>query len=305
MFIASAPMLLDFFHYHPEHYASRTSEISALNPAVNKGHLPSIIARTFGLALAKYNFWGDQNWRQNYPPYPILNPLTGIAFLIGLIYIFIKFFQLAYARFKEGVRSHKLDVYVFLLAWFFVLLIPEFLANEGNPHALRAIGTLPVAAIIATIPLMWLINRYDSFGHSFRIFIASMLVFTFVFIGLADPIKYFVFFANNPRQHQSFEASLKKASDYLRTLPAAEEKYIVTGSMQRLTIKYLNPTLANTFYKYPGEADSIVPSNPANFTIIFTDSDWTTINAQRNRFPGISFEEHRNQFGDTFYVLKY
>ncbi len=305
MFIASAPMLLDFFHYHPEHYASRTSEISALNPAVNKDHLLSTVARTFGLSLAKYNFWGDQNIRQNYPPYPILNPLTGIAFLAGLIYIFIKFFHLAWVRFKKGIRDERLDVCAFLLAWFFALLIPEFLANEGNPHALRSIGTLPVVMIIAAIPLMWLINKYQSFGHSFRIFIVSMLVFTFVFIGIADPVKYFVFFANSPQQHQSFEANLKEVSNYIRTLPAAEEKYIVTGSMQRLTIEYLNPTLPNTFYKYPGEADSIAPSDANNFVIIFTDSDWTTINAQRDRFPNISFEQHSNSFGDTFYTLKY
>jgi len=78
MFIAAAPMLIDFFITHPEHYASRTSEISVLNPDVNQGHLLATVAKTFGLALAKYNFWGDQNMRQNYPPYPILNPITGI-----------------------------------------------------------------------------------------------------------------------------------------------------------------------------------------------------------------------------------
>jgi 4-amino-4-deoxy-L-arabinose transferase-like glycosyltransferase len=305
MFIAAAPMLLDFFVFHPEDYSSRTSEISVLNPAVNQGHLLSTVARTFGLSLAKYNFWGDQNMRQNYPPYPILNPLTGIAFLIGLIYIFIKFFHLLYIRFKNKVRDKKFDVYVFLLIWFFTLLIPEFLADEGNPHALRSIGTMPVVMIIAVIPFMWIINKYHSYGHSFKIFIISMLIFTFAFIGIADPVKYFVFFANNPKQHEAFDASLKEVSNYIRTLPQDKQKYIVTGSMERLTIEFLNQNMLNVHYLYPEEIGSIPYNNSDNFVIIFTGSDWNTINATRDRFPNISFEEHRNTFNDVFYTLKY
>lgn len=309
MFVTAAPMLLDFFYFHPEHYASRTGVISVLNPEVNKGRLLPIIAQTFGLSIQKYFAMGDLNMRHNYPPYPLLNPLVGISFLIGLIYLIFRFFHFAYLRFKDGVRNEKFDIYLFLLAWFFALLIPEVLAYEGNPHALRAIGTLPVVIIIATIPIMWVIKKYHSYGHSFRIFIISMAIFSFAFIGIADPVKYFIFFANSPKQHMVFEANLKDISDYIRSLPETTEKYIVTGSLQRLTIKYLNPTLVNTFYKYPSEADSIKPNDLKNFVIIFstpiTNSDWETMAAQIKRFPGILSEEHRDSFNDVFYVLKY
>ena len=305
MFITAAPMLLDFFHFHPEHYASRTSEVSVLNPAVNQGHLFSVVAKTLGLSIQKYFAMGDLNMRHNYPPYPLLNPLVAISFLIGLIYIFMRFFHFAWLRFKKKVRNEKFDVYVFLLAWFFTLLIPEFLAYEGNPHALRAIGTLPVVIIIAVIPFMWIVNKYHSYGHSFKIFIASMFIFAFAFIGIADPVKYFVFFANSPKQHEAFNANLKEVSNYIRLLPASTEKYIVTGSMERLTIKYLNPALANTYYLYPGQVDSISPASKNNFIIIFTGSDWENINNTRDRFSNISFEEHRNTFNDVFYILKY
>ena len=303
MFIAAAPMLLDFFVWNPQHYASRTSEISVLNPTNNQGHLLAVVGRTFGLALAKYNFWGDQNMRQNYPPYPILNPITGIAFLIGFIYIIGKFFQLAWLRLRKGVRDEKLDIYVFLLAWFFALLIPEFLANEGNPHALRSIGTLPVVIIISILPFLWIIKKYHHFGHSYKIFTISVLIGAFVFIGLADPIKYFVFFANNPKQHASFDANLRTASDYIRALPQNENKYIVTGSMERLTIKYLNPALPNTSYYYPSEIDQITPDATDKFTVVFTGWDWDAINSIRTRFPNLTFEEHKNKFGDTFITL--
>ena len=279
--------------------------MSVLNPAVNQGHLLSIVAKTFGLSVQKYFAMGDLNMRHNYPPYPLLNPLVGISFLLGLIYIFIKFFHLVYVRFKNGVRNHKLDVYVFLLVWFFTLLIPEILAYEGNPHALRSIGTLPVVIIIAVIPFMWIIKKYHSYGHSFRIFIISIFVFSFAFIGIADPIKYFAFFANSPKQHQVFDANLKEVSNYIQKLPLSTEKYIVTGNMERLTIKYLNPTLKNTFYLYSDQIDSISVKNNRDFVIIFTGSEWEKINAIRNKFPNITFEEHRNTFNDVFYTLNY
>ncbi len=305
MLIAAAPMLLDFFVWNPQHYASRTGSISILNPEVNQGNLVPMIIKTFGLSLAKYNFWGDQNMRHNYPPYPLLNPLTGIAFLIGLVYIIIKFFHLLWLRFKNKVRDKKLDAYVLILAWFFALLIPEFLAYEGNPHALRAIGTLPVVMIIATLPLLWIIKKLNSFGHAYKIFTLSILIVIFAFIATFDTVKYFVFFTNSPQQHGAFQGNLKEVSNYIKSLPESTEKNIVAGSMERLSINYLNPALPNTFYFYPGEVSSINATSQINSVTIFTSPEWEAINLIRNNSPGITFEEHRNKFGDTFYTLKY
>lgn len=303
MFMTAAPMLLDFFVFNPEHYASRTSAISVFNPATNGGNLLAKIATTFGLSLQKYFVMGDLNMRHNYPPYPLLNPIVGIAFLIGLIYIVKNLLQLLWLRIRKGVRDEKMDIYVFLLSWFLVLLIPEFLANEGNPHALRSIGTLPVVLIISTIPFLWIIKKYNQFGHSYKIFTISVLIGAFVFIGLADPIKYFVFFANSPKQHQVFNANLRVISEYIRALPQDKQKYIVTGSMERLTINYLNPTLPNTSYLYPSEITKILSNSNNKFEVIFTGWDWDTINSLRGQIPGLTFKEHTNKFGDTFITL--
>lgn len=304
MFITALPMLLDFFVFHPEHYASRTSQISVLNPETNQGHLLPLITKTFAFSLAKYNFWGDQNWRHNYPPYPLLNPVAGISFLIGFFYVIFKFFRLAWLRLRRGIHDDKLHIYAFILAWFFALLIPEFLAYEGNPHALRAIGTLPVVFVITTIPFLWILGKAEKFGHFFKVMLFSVLTATFAFIGIFDTIKYLVFFANNPKQHQAFEANLVETSNYLRQISPDKEKFVITGSMQRVTIKYLNPQMPELTYFYPDEIDQINPQDK-NFEIVFTDPNIEKINQLRDRFKNIIFEEHKNSFGDTYYVLKY
>lgn len=303
MFVTAAPMLADFFITNPQHYESRTGAISILNPESNKGHLVSALSKTFGLAIQKYFVMGDLNMRHNYRPYALLNPIVSIAFLFGLIHIIAKFFQLLWARFRRDQRDEKLDIYVFLLAWFFALLIPEFLANEGNPHALRSIGTLPVVIIISVIPFLWIFKKYGQFGHSYKIFTISTLIAAFLFIGLLDPIKYFIFFANNPKQHEVFNANLRSVSDYIRTFPESGKKYIITGPMERLPIRYLNPDMPNLSFYYASEIDQIVPAPSDKVAFIFTGWDWNAINSIRSRIPNLTYEEHSNKFGDVFITL--
>ncbi|EKE20069.1 MAG: glycosyl transferase family 39 [uncultured bacterium] len=303
LFITAMPMLLDFFVFNPHHYASRTSAISVFNSETNGGKLISTIAKTFSLSIQKYFGMGDLNMRHNYPPYPILNPLVGASFLIGLIYIVINFFKLLWLRIRKGQRDEKFDVFVFLLSWFLVLLIPEFLANEGNPHALRAIGTLPAVIIISTLPFLWIFKKYNQFGHAYKTFTISLLIVVFLYIGISDPVKYFVFFAKSPKQHQVFNANLREISKYIRSIDANEKKYVVTGSMERLTINYLNPTMPNLSYLYPGQINDIKASEGEKITIVFTGWDWNSINSLRSRIPNLKLEEHRNKFGDIFTTL--
>lgn len=316
LMITSAPMLLDFFVFNPHHYASRTSAISVLNPETNQGHLFSMVAKTFGLSIQKYFAMGDLNMRHNYPPYPLLNPIVGISFLIGLIYIIINFFKLLWLRISKGQRNEKLDVFVFLLSWFLVLLIPEFLANEGNPHALRAIGTLPVVIIISTIPFLWIFKKCNQFGHAYKTFTISFLIFAFLYIGISDPVKYFVFFAKSPKQHDSFKASIGNVSNYIQTRNKEEKKYVITGMLGRLPIEYLNSNTPNLWYYYSNEVDKIQINPSDKISIIFVgwDPDMTyppnsfsvymnAINHLQEKFPSLKREEHKDKFGELFITL--
>ncbi len=303
LFITAAPMLLDFFYFHPEHYESRTSHISILNPEVNKGHLPSLLAKTVGLSIQKYFAVGDFNMRHNYPPYPLLNPIVGLSFLVGLIFIIGKFFYFVYIRFKKGIRDEKLVLYSFLLIWFFTLLIPEFLAYEGNPHALRAIGTLPVVMITAIIPVMWLVNKYHSFGHSFKIFVVSVLIAIFAFVGLADTIKYFVFFAKNPKQLDAFDENLKTISQYVNNLPASTAKYLVASEYTSRPIKFLSAKTENMFYTWPCHIKHINPVNN-DFVILIADPDPTILSEIKKMFPDLKVKEYRKSEKNFYFELK-
>ncbi len=297
-----APMLYTFY-VHPDYLFARTSEISVFSPQVNHGHLATELLKTAGLSLGKYNFWGDQNWRQNYPPYPVLDFLTGIAFLFGLIYSIIQLVHFLKLRFKDKIRDPRLDVYVLLLSWFFIMLVPEFLSDEGLPHALRSIGSMPVALIFAALTFSYFYDHVAEHSYMYKKVVRSLLIIILVFIGVFNYVKYFGFWANNPKTASAFNKNLMEVSSYVKTIPAREDKFVIAESMQRIPIELFNIGLPNTHYVYPGQLDQINPQNKNNFEVILTDRDETVISALEQRFPNLKFSETRDSLGMSYYTL--
>lgn len=300
--IAAAPMLYTFY-IHPEYLESRSASISVFSPEVNGGHPLWAFGRSLFLSLAKYNFWGDQNWRHNYPPYPNLDVITGIAFLFGFIYSLIKLFHLLYLRFRKGERHEKLDLYVFLVSWFFLMLAPEFLTAEGLPHSLRSIGTLPVAIIFAAITIDYLIERTKRYSWLTRGVYTFLIILMLLFVGLFNSIKYHIFWASRLETARSFENELMDISVYLHTLPAQEEKFVIAEVMQRIPIELFDQDISNLAYVYSGQIDFLQPKTN-DFIIILTDRNDDVINSLESRFPGLQLTEMTDGYGMHFYVLQ-
>ncbi len=303
--LSAFPMFYIFFYAHPEYWQSRTSEISILNPAVNHGHLFLTFFKTFGLSLAKYNFWGDQNWRHNFPPYPILDPLTGIAFLFGIIYASLKFIQLTFLRFTKKVRDPKLIIYATLLSWFFIMLVPEFMGVGGNPHALRSIGTLPVVFIFASLTFNYFLIQAKKHNFIFQKVVFSIIILMLVSIGIFNPIKYFYFWAPRVETARAFDATSTDIEKYIKTLPITEEIFVVLGNMQRVPVRLFNSSNPNFHDLHPVEIASIKPHDIHQTVIIFSNfQKKKIINYCQKKFPTLKLTQKQDRLGLTFWVLK-
>ncbi|MBP9727817.1 MAG: glycosyltransferase family 39 protein [Candidatus Moranbacteria bacterium] len=226
-FIAAAPMLYHFFIAHPEDFASRSSHISVFNPEVNHGNLPATLAKTFSLSLLKYNFWGDQNWRHNYPPYPILDPFVGTFFLAGFLFVIWQTVTLLGKRLRENDRDLRLVSNAFLLITFFVMLIPEFLTDEGLPHALRSIGTQAPVFLMASLAAFWVWNKALRSQPGTKLALLSLLVIALVSSATWNLTKYFVFFPNNVHASGYFNENYRNMASYLLSLPDTTRKYVL------------------------------------------------------------------------------
>lgn len=308
IFISAAPILWDFYQ-HPEYFQSRSSSISVFSPEVNRGRPLQTLLKSVGLSLVKFNFYGDQNWRHNYPPYPVLHPAVGLSFLVGIIYLIGKFFHLAILRLRHGVRDEKLYIYLFLLAWFFIMLAPEFLTEEGLPHALRSIGTLPAVYIIATIPILWLLGKRQEFSHTLKSSIVPILIITLAFVGIFNTLKYHVFWANNPQQHGAFNENYKNMARYLNSLPAGTHKYVLANGEGRdmedglpvsaQVIKFLGYDKDNSI-NFTRETEKIVLEKPS--VLVMMRYDQGIADNLKKKYPEI--EEQRIDltpgFGNSF-----
>lgn len=232
-FLSAAPLIFHFVN-HPEELNSRTGAVSIFSPEINKGDFWGTFTKTLGLSLIKYNFWGDQNWRHNYPPYPVLDPFTGIFFLAAFGYIIFQIVRLIGRRFREGIRDPILVRYTFLLIAFFVMLIPEFLTEEGLPHALRSIGTQMSVFLIATTGILWIVHKAKNSHLGARLALLSLLFIALFGGATINVSKYFYFFGNSPTQMGAFDKNFRNMAEYILALPAEKKKYIVTNAGGRM-----------------------------------------------------------------------
>jgi 4-amino-4-deoxy-L-arabinose transferase-like glycosyltransferase len=233
-FISAAPMLYHFFWSHPEDFASRSTAISIFAPEVNGGDFVGTLSKTFTTSLQKYNFIGDANWRHNYPPYPILDPITGMFFLSSFLFMCIQFFGLFYQRIKKGILDQRLVRNGFLLATFFIMLMPEFLTVEGLPHALRSIGTQVPVFLMTGFGIHWL-YRYGERSLPFsRTAFHALIILLLIVAASINLVRYFVFFGNSPEQKQSFTYAQKNITRYIETLPTGQKIYVTTNDKSRI-----------------------------------------------------------------------
>ncbi len=303
MFLAAAPMLYTFYA-HPEYFESRSDSISILSPTVNQGHLVETFFRSFSLSLIKYNFYGDQNWRHNYPPYPVLDPLVGIGFIFGFFYSLTKLVSLFIHRLKNKERDTDLNIHALLMAWFFVMLIPEFMTAESLPHALRSIGTLPAVMIIASLVFGYLLEKSKESSKFYQKIVLSIVITMLLSSGIFNAIKYNYFWAQKEKVGLSFNKNITDMAKYINTLPREQEKFVITSynTIEKAPVDVLTHAHTASFF-YPNELQKLQPTT-TDFMIFFTENNRDAMNELQQRFPNLTLTEVTGTLGSVYYVLK-
>ena len=96
-----------------------------------------------------FNYRGDRIWNSNVPHDRVFDYVTGACFFLGAVYALYR------------LLAHRERVYGYLLALLFVALLPSTLSLAfplENPSTTRSGTTLPVAALIAALPVGMLVH---------------------------------------------------------------------------------------------------------------------------------------------------
>ena len=143
-----------FFLRNPETFAARMGQVSAFNPDLNQGDVWRTLWRAVWAALGMFTVRGDPDLRFGVPGRTVFDPVVGVFFYLGILFALYKM-----------VRGKPVErvLYLSLLLWVPLLLVPSILAVKEVPHSLRAIGVMPVLfylpAVGLSAALRWLAGR--------------------------------------------------------------------------------------------------------------------------------------------------
>ncbi len=133
--LAAGPFL-QFAVREPDEFWRRTRQISIFNQRIEPNLARAIASNTVKNTLM-FNYEGDHNGRHNLPGEPMLDPVTGALFVLGLV--------LAISRFRRPAEMIFLIVLIVGLAG--AILTVDFEA----PQAQRAVGAMAGVLFLAAL----------------------------------------------------------------------------------------------------------------------------------------------------------
>jgi len=224
IFIAALPIGL-YFMQHSQDFISRATGVSVFS---QPNPIKSFII-SFMVHLGMFNFYGDPNWRHNIAASPLLFWPIGIMFLAGL-YISIK-------NFFSSLKNKNYRIFLLystILAWLVVMILPSALTYEGIPHALRSIGVIPAAFLLAAIGAEATYRNLSKkiTKEKLKPFLLLGLIIFLLYSFYGEYKRYFVMWGQNPALKGAFAQDLYDIGNYLNSLPDDTKMYVVVNELQ-------------------------------------------------------------------------
>jgi hypothetical protein len=220
-----------YFWQHPADFFIRASQVVVRPDQMDQ------LAQS-ALAVAKMVFLrGDPYYRYNIPLQPLLDPLTGLLFVTGLLATLYSLFR------PPANRAHGWTHAITLLAWMPLMLIPAIISvNEIVPSNVRAFGVIPLLYALPArglgILYHWLRERFPA-SRPLSPRLLPGLSLAVLLVGLvATGRDYFVTWLGAPNQYVENEGDISHLSQYLNEQPQSDAALFVAS------LYYQDPSIA-------------------------------------------------------------
>lgn len=268
-----------YFLTHPGSFFQRIDQTLVVDPNQQVSSNVQALSDQLKQTLLMFNFHGDEWPKTNLPGRPALGPFLSIAFFLGII---------------VSLRRIRRPLYLFLLSWMIVLIVPAFLAQFG-PAAKRAIGTLPAATMLVAVGALasweavrrWADSRAQPWSRPLTLGLAVIIGAGFVYTGVRTYHDYFVVWGENPDLFTHFEAGESSIGQYVSTLPPQEEIYISPVPPDHPSVVF-NSQLRQGLKGYNGRVCVVFPERTDQDTtwIIVPRDDKDSLDLLAQYFPG-------------------
>ena len=301
--ITIAPLAI-YFIQHPDEFVGRAGQVSVFSPdlqqEVGGGTLVGTLLYTTNKTLLSFFWHGDENWRHNVAGYPLLNPLVGFLFVVGICWT-IKGTWEVFWRIRHGREVHLGMVYPYLLLMFIGMMLPVITTAEGMPHALRSIGMAAPIYILAgtagAVVLRWSF-KWGAKRHVLGIVYGAaggLLIISCVY----GPLLYFMISRNTPEAAQAYRGDLTVVSAYLNARssqhPESPKPYLFLDPFFAHTTHFLAPDTYTLLDPAKDQAPLVLPGE----VIIFPQLNIGDADAYGERYKAriIEVESVLNRFG--------
>ena len=249
--VVMIPMFIHFYHV-PADIAGRSST-SIFNKELNGGSP----AKTFLVGVEKtalmFNVHGDENYRHNVSGTPMLDPIVGILFWIGVVIVLF--------------GLNKIENFL-LLMWAGALAMPELLTAEGIPHALRIVGIIPVVFLCVGIALNWIVVKLKAEKYFTFILLGLLLI-----SGLFGYYKYFVNFPSHGAAGEAYAEDMVAIANDINAAPTSRKNILIVGEYGTKTVQFITNSTKHTWDRYEAR-DAHQITVPSSDTKVFIAKDW-------------------------------
>lgn len=222
--LVAAPVGL-YAYKHPDIFWARVEKTFIFADKSEAERWPALWANV-RRHLLMFNVFGDPNGRHNLPGNPMLDAVTAPLLVVGAAY---------------ALRRMAQPAYLFLLLWMLFGLMGGALSLDFEaPQSLRANAALPVAYILAALPLAtlsraWMLAAGRYYPHALR---APALLLAIAVIGL-NAYTYFVRQANDFAVWNAYSTPETLTARLLADLDPDTDAYVTSFFRGHPTIKFV------------------------------------------------------------------
>ncbi len=281
--LAILPVLV-FAYQQPDVFLSRTQDTYIFTGKAPDERIPALLENVRKHVLM-FNYLGDPNGRHNFPGDPMLDPIVGALMVLGL--------ALSLRRFWQPTRF-------LLLSWMVIMLLGGILSLDFEaPQSLRAIGTLPVAYLLAALPIdaLWHAWRQTRFGGRFpRLFVWPLLALL-IYVGVLNVNKYFVRQANDFAVWNAHSTPETIAANFLKNEGDEADFYIISFLTNHPSVNFLARGHGEIFRLDTTDRFPLRVAADRDVVLIMNAESRSLYEDARRFYPNATFKEIQPDFG--------
>lgn len=264
---AAAPVA-EFSMKHPELFGSRTSQVSIFNHR-DEPNLMKAIALNAKKHLLMFNQDGDRNGRHNLPGAPMLDPATGVLFVLGLGLVLTR-------------RPDPAGL-LFLATFGAGLLGGIFSLDFEAPQSVRSIVALPSVFFFAALALEGAWRAVEIGGRGRRALAAAGALALIAFVAISNAYTYF------HRQLYDDAAwaahSAVETAGARRILQAARSPTTIYATLyiyDHIVVRFLAPEVKGTKLLLPQDGFPLrEPGDRPVAVVVDNENTWAVEEAKR------------------------